>query len=360
MVRLAAVLLALILLPSFAQAQTTPQVHRVVAGETLWTLAQRYYENPYRWPRIYEANRNVIEDPHWIYPGEELVIPDVTATEQVVQQVTVEPAPGEPTQPTQPTQPTPPGEMVEPERTIFYSAGGQGFGVAASVEQNRLAVARPVSYAAPWLSPLDTEPERLGRLVEFTGADDELVPRTTAMPFDRVELTFDGPVPPRGTELLAFREDRTIDGVGRVLIPTGVLAVSDPVPGGAVGLVVAVFDRMSMGDLVITLPAFTLRPGVRAQPTTTGADATLVAFAREHALQELNDVAFLDQGSDHGVRVGDEYVIVWVEGSGTPPEVEGRLQVISTHPDHSSARIIWMRNPIFQTGARLRVERRMP
>ena len=46
----AAAVLAMIVLPSVAQAQT-PQTHRVVAGETLWSLAQRYYTDPYRWPR---------------------------------------------------------------------------------------------------------------------------------------------------------------------------------------------------------------------------------------------------------------------------------------------------------------------
>lgn len=363
MVRSAAAALALILLPSIAQAQQPPQspaVHHVVGGETLWSLAQRYYSDPYKWPRIYEANRGVVEDAHWIYPGEDLVIPDVTvAAEQVVVQVTVEPAPAG-----APPAPEPrPAEAGEPERTIFFNRGGdvtQGFGLVTSREATRLAVPRDVSYSAPWLTTAEGDPEHLGRVLEFSGADDEHVPRKTAMPFDRLEVSFDGPVPSRGTELLSFRVDHTIDGVGRVLVPTGVLAVSDPVPGGAVALVVDVFDRLSMGDFLIALPAFALQPGARAAATSTGADASMVAFARDHQLQEINDVAFLDQGSDHGVRVGDEYVAVWVEGTGTPPEVEGRLQVISVHPDHASARIVWMKNPIFKTGVRVRVDRRMP
>src|SRR5688572_21300864 len=135
MVRSAAAILALILLPSMAQAQAqTPLVHTVVPGNTLWGLSERYYNDPYRWPRIYEANRGVVEDPHWIYPGEELVIPDVLATEQVVQQVTVEPAPA----PAPPAPEVRPLEAGEPERTIFYTGDvPQGFGVMASLEQSR-------------------------------------------------------------------------------------------------------------------------------------------------------------------------------------------------------------------------------
>ena len=124
--------------------------------------------------------------------------------------------------------------------------------------------------------------------------------------------------------------------------------------------VVDVFDHMTVGDYLVPLPAFTLQPGVRPAPATNGSDATIVGVANEHPLEELNDVAFLDQGSDQGVHVGDEFVVMWAEKDGTPPSPEGRLQVISVHPDHSSARITWMKNAVFGTGVRVRAESKMP
>src|SRR4051812_9423594 len=51
--------LALIGLPGRVDAQ---QIHKVVTGETLWGLSQRYYSDPYKWPQIYEANRAGIQD----------------------------------------------------------------------------------------------------------------------------------------------------------------------------------------------------------------------------------------------------------------------------------------------------------
>ena len=357
MVRSAAAILALVLLPGIAQAQ---QRHQVVEGETLWALAQRYYNDAWCWPRIYEANRapgGPVEDAHWIYPGEVLTIPDVAAT---IAEVAVEPAP--PAQPELAPEPRPPaiGEPVEPERTVFYTAGGAaGFGIIGT-SVRRTAVPREVSVAAPWLGPLQGLPPHLGRVTEFAGAEDERVPRTTAMPYDLVQVELPGLATARGTELLAFRQGGVVPGVGRVLIPTGVLAVSDPTPAGAVALVVTVLDRLRVGDFLQVLPSFPLQPGVQAQPVLAGPDATILGFAAEHALQSIHDIAFLDQGSDQGVAIGDEYVVVWNEGTGVPPEVEGRLQVISVHPDHSCARIVWLRNPVFETGGRVALDRKMP
>jgi hypothetical protein len=360
MVRLAAAILALFLLTGDASAQ---QRHTVADGETLWSLAQRYYNDPWRWPRIYEANRapsGQVEDAHWIYPGEVIIIPDVNAT-PVVAEVVVAPTPVVvPPDPVPPPPPPPPAEPVEPERTVFFSNEGRSGFTAVGVAVARTAVPRDVSVSAPWLGPVQGEPPNIGRVAEFSGADDELVPRVTAMPFDRVQIALPGLAAPRGTELLAFRVAGEIANVGQVLIPTGVLAVSDPTPDGAVALVVTVFGQLNVGDYLQMLPTFALRAGVIAQPVTTGADATILGFADNHALQGLNDVAFLDQGADQGVAIGDEYVVLWDEGNGAPPEVEGRLQVVSVHPDHASARIIWLRNPVFETGGIVGLDRKMP
>lgn len=51
--------------------------YTVLPGDTLWAIAGRYYGNPLDWPQIWNANPQ-IADPNLIFPGEVLVIPNVS------------------------------------------------------------------------------------------------------------------------------------------------------------------------------------------------------------------------------------------------------------------------------------------
>jgi uncharacterized protein (DUF2235 family) len=50
-------------------------IHIVVARETLGKIAKIRYGDPKRWAEIFEANRDVIDDPNAISPGDQLRIP---------------------------------------------------------------------------------------------------------------------------------------------------------------------------------------------------------------------------------------------------------------------------------------------
>ena len=47
----------------------------VKEGDTLSRLAQRYYGEPLKWTKIYEANKQTIKTPNYIYVGQKIMIP---------------------------------------------------------------------------------------------------------------------------------------------------------------------------------------------------------------------------------------------------------------------------------------------
>jgi len=49
--------------------------HSVASGDTLSSIAARYYGDANKWPRIFEANRHQIQDPNHIFVGQVLRIP---------------------------------------------------------------------------------------------------------------------------------------------------------------------------------------------------------------------------------------------------------------------------------------------
>jgi hypothetical protein len=54
--------------------EDAPDRHVVVKGDTLWDISAKFLSTPWKWPELWQLNKNDIANPHLIYPGDVIVL----------------------------------------------------------------------------------------------------------------------------------------------------------------------------------------------------------------------------------------------------------------------------------------------
>ena len=359
-----------------------PETHTVQQGETLWGLAKQFLGDPLLWPEIYRLNTNVVEDPHFIVPGEELrFVPARTEfaaapTPAPAAQPAAPPAPGEITVAPTPTDTTVPRPQPSPSGnpfdgpTIFASKNAAAVSASTLRLQSEQAY-RPVRVGEHFSAGFLTEGEQLnaGLLLgnTRTASISRLTATTSAMLFSEVAVAPPpGELLKPGDLLLTYSVPRRIDPYGDVVLPTGLLkvtAVGAPTDN-ATAQVIAVYQAIASDQRVIRVPLFAPANDRSAKVDSGGVAGSVIDMRDPHELVSFQDVLFLDRGQQDSVHLGDIFQVsgttTAASGIGRVVQNEVKVLIVYVRPHTSTGVIIQIDRPDVHRGSMALQIRRMP
>ena len=264
---IAALMLVAIVAAPLAAQQPQRREHVVKRGDTLWDIARAYLNNPFLWPLIFEANRQVVENPHRIYPAERLVIP---------------PLPGEmrptPEAPRQPVAEVTGGEM---RRTRFYipQDTSRPSALIGGIPTVLYRVQPKEFHASPWLADPATLDVRGSVFRSAEPRNDEDILSILFHPFDVLHVAYEGTNRPRpGDLMLVVAVGREVPGYGHLIEPTGVIRIDSLSSETMLGMVTHQFGGLTTGDLVIPMDSFPSNLTQRAVPVSGGPEGAIIEF----------------------------------------------------------------------------------
>jgi len=353
-------------------ADTTQEVKHVVKkGDTLWDLANFYLKNPFRWPEIFRRNTDVVEDPHWIYPGEIIRIwghevkPEALAKAdsagEVVSHVTTR---GFEQQPQQ--------QLVggRSDLTVFASPMSRAAAAAQADVMGRSrggGIRKGEVEAAPY-AERGGGPRGAGRLVasvDRPGIKTSIVQSRYQL---NDELYIDVPrgIAPRlGDVFMSYVLGPDLGDNGQVVVPTGMLRI-ESLPQGQrpIARIVKQFGEIKLDQQIISAPDLPFGTG-DLQPVVGGMRGKVVYVHNEPVLPSIGHYVIITQNAKSGIRPGDE--VTFVDNSTgrgdenpAPAVTAGVGQVVRVTPFASTAIIVRQDQPTIRDGMPVRLTGKMP
>ena len=299
--------LAFAVAPAQAQQTTRAETHTVRSGDTLWALARQYLGDAFLWPQIFRLNTSVVEDPHWIYPGEVLRLVAAEGVSAVPDEETPAPVadPAEVPAARSQERQAPDAEYPMPEfaqrRALQASEA-----LTSYVDMSYRSLRPGEFYSSGFLTEGVTLP--FGQLV---GA---VTPQQIRNLSERASVTLNtvvGVRPPTdgnyavGDSLLVGIRGPEYAGHGVAVVPTGLIVVTGMSHGQYLAEVVAVFGPMRNGQFVLPAERFSEGPSQRAVALENGVVGEVIGGRDLKELKHPQNVIFINLGRNDGLRAGD-------------------------------------------------------
>ncbi len=336
------------------------RIHTVVAGDTLWDIAQTYLGTPWVWPSVWEDN-DEIDNPHviapgdrvWVTAGEMRLVSEREADQMIAAESEMEVASLEP----------PPELLAEPELAPMEP-------VASLDEEELMADEVPASMdqlpvAVPPGAERSTDTGRSIRVATreamgfissktldaATSVVGSPSPRTWLAEGDMVYLGSGEGQVEVGDQFTVFRDaERVIDVENGSLLGyhvdvLGWVEVREVRGETAIAEVKVSRSEIERGDRVISRDPIMLDVPVKATPD--GIDGRIVFMPKDRNNMADGDYVYLNRGSLHGFQTGSELEVYQsgrlaketVNGVPvmTPSHVEAKLVLVDVRPDSSVA-----------------------
>ncbi len=326
-------------LPQAVPGDDAPRNHVIQPGDTLWDLSGKYLDSPWFWPKLWSFNPQ-IENPHWIYPGKEILLGPAGA--QTPAQLTVDVE-----------------DVIPPTELGDLSRGQLGPGqVLDAADAVTVGGAYPIGGVRPRGPAVlrnsfvtATQLEASGSVV---AAYEEKMILTAG---DRIYGKFRDPDSVKvGDRYSVYRTEGRITHpetgreVGWKTVILGTARVTAVEPGRAASLVITyVNDGIERGDLIGPAVEQARRP-LFVRPNRSSVDGYVIGVQPSivTGASEYN-IVYLDKGKEDGVDVGNTFEVVRsgdpltepvdrpLNTPGLPREVIGQLVVFDSQERASSA-----------------------
>lgn len=255
------------------------RTHYVEYGDTLWDLSIYFYDTPFHWEDILNANP-ILGGVEYLQPGCELIIPDIAGT-----------ASGTPIN----------SQVYDPSLGGTYTTSGTS---------SRPLLSRLVLETAGMVT--NDPPDAVSYIIDMNVEDEDTFVRTVAFPGDLVAIDI-GQDQGVEREMVykiykvgeEVRHPQTGISLGNVVRVAGVCRVIDTAASSSVVLIEHAYLTVVAGDYLVPYTSSTPVP-VLSSAVVEDIDAYIIAF-RDSDLERAYsyDVIYIDRGTADGLTSGD-------------------------------------------------------